>query len=62
MTEDDYAVGPEDGVYVKGLFFDGARWNAEDQILTDSFPKVSLRSSQRWLVHVSILEYSSYHS
>jgi dynein heavy chain len=40
MSEDDYAVGPEDGVYVKGLFFDGARWDAEEQILSDSFPKV----------------------
>ena len=31
--------GPENGVYIRGLFIEGARWNAEIQSMDDSLPK-----------------------
>jgi dynein heavy chain len=32
--------GPEYGSYVRGLFMDGARWDDDDHVIADSFPKV----------------------
>lgn len=29
---------PEDGVYIYGLFMDGARWNRDEQIIDDQYP------------------------
>jgi hypothetical protein len=40
MSEDDYASGPIDGVYVKGVFLEGGRWNREKKVLGESKPKV----------------------
>lgn len=40
MSEKNYNSPPADGVYVYGLFIDGARWNASQQALDESFPKV----------------------
>lgn len=40
MKESDFKNSPEDGVYVYGLFLDGARWNPETFILDEPLPKV----------------------
>ena len=31
---------PEEGVYIRGLYMEGARWNMEDYIVDESIPKV----------------------
>eukprot|EP00770_Monocercomonoides_exilis_P005227 MONOS_5201.1-p1 / transcript=MONOS_5201.1 / gene=MONOS_5201 / organism=Monocercomonoides_exilis_PA203 / gene_product=dynein haevy chain 3, outer dynein arm alpha / transcript_product=dynein haevy chain 3, outer dynein arm alpha / location=Mono_scaffold00149:3327-12824(+) / protein_length=3165 / sequence_SO=supercontig / SO=protein_coding / is_pseudo=false len=40
LTKDDVKAPPEEGVYVHGLFLDGAAWDASEMRLTDSAPKV----------------------
>jgi len=35
-----YATKPDDGAYIYGLFFDGARWEATQKVLTDAQPKI----------------------
>jgi dynein heavy chain len=35
-----YRKPPKDGVYVYGMFLDGARWNADKKLLDDALPKV----------------------
>lgn len=29
---------PEDGVYIYGLYMDGARWDRDSQVVADQFP------------------------
>jgi dynein heavy chain len=29
---------PKDGVYINGLFIDGARWDRDNLVITDQFP------------------------
>lgn len=31
---------PDEGVFIYGLFLEGARWNMEDYYVDESFPKV----------------------
>ena len=40
LTENNYTQPPEDGIYVYGLYLEGARWDVKEKHLTDSYPKV----------------------
>lgn len=40
MKESKFEAPPDDGVYVHGLFLDGARFNYDTMMLDESYPKL----------------------
>merc|ERR1712139_41232 len=40
MTKEDVSSPPKEGVYVYGLFLDGAGWNKSSSMLAEQHPKV----------------------
>ena len=63
-THEHYTIKPEDGAYIYGLFFDGARWESEQKVLTDSKPKVLFSDAPVvWLIpcdRAKVTEYPHY--
>lgn len=40
MKQETFLDPPDDGVYVNGLFLEGARWSKQLESLDESYPKV----------------------
>jgi dynein heavy chain len=40
VVSSDITEKPEEGAYIYGMYFEAARWNAEEGCLDESLPKV----------------------
>lgn len=47
-SEDDVTSGPSDGIYISGLFLEGARWDTERRCLAEPLP--GMCSLCKWLL------------
>ena len=57
----EYQSGPEDGIYIHGLFLEGCAWNAADKQLCESRPKVLSESAPViWLQPKTLDQFSKY--
>ncbi|KAK5645095.1 hypothetical protein RI129_006395 [Pyrocoelia pectoralis] len=57
VRETNYA--PEDGIYVYGLYTDGARWDIERVVLAELYPKILYDYMPLiWLTPITISQYS----
>ena len=45
MDPADYPVGPEDGVYIRGMFLEGCTFDPVQKMLSESDPKVPTHST-----------------
>jgi len=53
----DLTKSPSDGAYVYGLFLEGCRWSAEQEVLAESYPKqLFTQMPQLWLVPRKVSE------
>ncbi|KAK3264588.1 hypothetical protein CYMTET_26684, partial [Cymbomonas tetramitiformis] len=57
----DYEEKPTDGVYVQGLFFEGARWDAQTHQIAESAPKILFtKAPVMWFKPCQTARVSSY--
>jgi dynein heavy chain len=55
--------GAEDGAYIYGLFLEGCRWSCEDEVLSESHPKVLYTQMPHiWLRPAKMSEINRGHS
>ncbi|KAM4037486.1 dynein axonemal heavy chain 3-like [Anomaloglossus baeobatrachus] len=48
---DDIDTAPADGIYINGLYMEGARWDCDRHVINESFPKVLYESMPIiWLI------------
>lgn len=40
QTKEELTSRPNDGIYIHGLFLEGARWNSKSGVLEESLPKI----------------------
>lgn len=57
----EYTKGPEDGIYIDGLFLEGCAWDAKQRLLSESKPKVLFEKAPViWLQPKTLDQFSSY--
>lgn len=49
----DCQTPPEDGVYCRGLFLDGCKWDPVEHVLAESDPKVMCPTAT-WVRHCAV--------
>lgn len=59
LEESNRNYSPEDGIYVYGLFTDGARWDLSNSILAEMYPKILYDSMPLiWMFPIREAEFS----